>query len=206
MSEVANCVNETHKAFSGLDIVVGNAGYTQFSAFGDLDALPEAEWDKCWAVNVKGMKQLVASSMPIFNENPEGGVVLITSSIAGKTLAGSSMPYSITKAAQLHMVKCIANTQGRKLRINAVLPGLLLTDWGNKYGEERINGLKNAAVLKQEVSLLIFSSFCVDLLSESLLILTMPRHRRPNWMTAQTCLSRSQRTPPSPDNIFTLVS
>ncbi len=39
------------------------------------------------------------------------------------------MPYSVTKAAGLHLMKCIATTQGPKVRINAVLPGLLLTDW-----------------------------------------------------------------------------
>ena len=39
------------------------------------------------------------------------------------------MAYSVTKAAGLHLMKCIATTQGPKVRINAVLPGLLLTDW-----------------------------------------------------------------------------
>ena len=39
------------------------------------------------------------------------------------------------------------------MRCNAVLPGLLLTEWGLEYGEERIEELRQAAVLKQEVSL-----------------------------------------------------
>lgn len=29
----------------------------------------------------------------------------------------------------LHLMKCLAQTQGDKVRVNAVLPGLLLTDW-----------------------------------------------------------------------------
>jgi len=53
----------------------------------------------------------------------------MSSSIAGITAAGSSMPYSVTKAAQLHLMKCLAKTQGPKVRVNAVLPGLLLTEW-----------------------------------------------------------------------------
>lgn len=40
-----------------------------------------------------------------------------------------SVPYSVTKAAQLHLMKCLAATQGPKVRVNAVLPGLLLTEW-----------------------------------------------------------------------------
>jgi NAD(P)-dependent dehydrogenase (short-subunit alcohol dehydrogenase family) len=39
------------------------------------------------------------------------------------------MGYSVTKAAGLHLMKCLASTQGPKIRINAVLPGLLLTEW-----------------------------------------------------------------------------
>lgn len=80
----------------------------------------------------------------------------MTSSVAGKSLSGSSMAYSVTKAAQIHLMKCLANTQGPKVRVNAVLPGLLLTDWGNLYGEERINNLKKQAALQQEVCIVLF--------------------------------------------------
>jgi len=51
-------------------------------------------------------------------------------------------------------MKCLAKVSGPKLRINAVLPGLLLTDWGNLYGDERIAALKDQAVLKQEACFL----------------------------------------------------
>lgn len=39
------------------------------------------------------------------------------------------MGYSVTKAAGLHLMKCLASTQGPKIRVNAILPGLLLTEW-----------------------------------------------------------------------------
>jgi NAD(P)-dependent dehydrogenase (short-subunit alcohol dehydrogenase family) len=39
------------------------------------------------------------------------------------------MPYSVTKAAQLHLMRCLASTQGPKVRVNAVLPGWLATEW-----------------------------------------------------------------------------
>lgn len=57
-------------------------GWTKFSNFSDLNAMTEAEWDKCWAVNVKGMHALLKEAMPTFKENAEGGVFIITSSIA----------------------------------------------------------------------------------------------------------------------------
>lgn len=101
--------------------------------------------------------QLMQTAAPIFNSNPEGGVYLVTSSIAvnkypsihpdlretkeradlsvhqGSTQSGSSMAYSVTKAAGLHLMKSLAATQGPKIRVNAILPGQLLTDWVRLY-------------------------------------------------------------------------
>ncbi|KAK1023317.1 hypothetical protein LTS16_024989 [Friedmanniomyces endolithicus] len=153
LSECAYCVQETIKAFGGLDGIVGNAGWTRFTDFNDLDAMSEAEWDKCFAVNVKGQHALIKEALPTFKKNTDGGFFIITSSIAAKSLGGSSMAYSVTKAAQIHLMKCVAKVAGEKARVNAVLPGLLLTDWGNLYGSERINALKDAAVLKKETEL-----------------------------------------------------
>ena len=118
--------------------------------------MSEDEWDLCWATNVKGPKFLVSTALPSFKANAEGGAVIITSSVAAQSLGGSSMAYSVTKAAQVHLMKCMAQTQGKEVRINAVLPGLLLTDWGNKYGEERLSAIKDRATLKKEVSWVIY--------------------------------------------------
>ena len=144
--------------------------------------------------------------MPTFEGNAEGGVVLVTSSIAGRTIGGSSMAYSVTKAAQLHLVKCVAKTQGSKVRCNAVLPGLLLTEWGLEYGEERIEELRQAAVLKREVSLggfflmaFAFASavFRWCFFSGMNLLLTMfdfSRHHRQISRTVRICSFRWLRT------------
>nr|XP_023907993.1 uncharacterized protein LOC112019713 [Quercus suber]POF16541.1 granaticin polyketide synthase putative ketoacyl reductase 2 [Quercus suber] len=163
LEDCKNCVERTVQAFGSIDVIIGNAGWTKFTKFEDLDAMTEAEWDKCWAVNVKGQHALLKAALPHYKENPEGGVFIVTSSVAGHSIAGSSMAYSVTKAAQLHLIKCLAQTQGPKIRINAVLPGLLLTDWGNLYGEERLAALKNAAVLKKETELGDCAQAFVDL-------------------------------------------
>jgi len=145
-----------------------NKGWTKISVFGDLHALTEEEWDKvslyrgmlastevvqCWAVNVKGQMALFRAALPTFNANPNGGSFILTSSIAGASMGGSSMPYSITKAAQNHLMRCLAQTQGAKVRVNSVLPGLLLTEWGQRFGETHINAIKDRAVLKKETDL-----------------------------------------------------
>jgi len=149
----AKMIKETVEAFGGLDIIIANAGWTKFEKFGDLTGMPDDEWNKCWATNVMQHLQLMRDAKPIFDQNPDGGVYLITSSIAGISTAGSSMAYSVTKASQLHLMKCLAFSQGPKVRINAILPGLLLTEWGLQYGKEVIDGLKERAALKHETLL-----------------------------------------------------
>ncbi|KAJ4540578.1 hypothetical protein HRR83_007866 [Exophiala dermatitidis] len=146
-------VKETVQQLGGLDIIINNAGWTRFANFGDINDLSHDEWNKCWSTNVMSQLVLMQEAAPIFNANPDGGVFLISSSIAGKVCSGSSMGYSVTKAAGLHLMKCLASTQGPKVRVNAVLPGLLLTEWGLRYSEERIQAAKNAAALKHETYL-----------------------------------------------------
>ncbi|KAL8721121.1 MAG: hypothetical protein Q9225_002144 [Loekoesia sp. 1 TL-2023] len=64
------------------------------------------------------------------------------------------MAYAVSKAAGLQLMKCLATTQGPKVRVNAVLPGLLLTEWGQRFSPEQIQGVKDKALLKKEVSLI----------------------------------------------------
>lgn len=70
------------------------------------------------------------------------------------------MPYSVTKAAQLHLMRCLAGTQGPKVRVNAVLPGLLLTEWGVLYGEEMVRSMEERAWLKKVVRIYLSFDLC----------------------------------------------
>jgi NAD(P)-dependent dehydrogenase (short-subunit alcohol dehydrogenase family) len=127
-------------------------GWTRFSPIADLSATLPSDWDTCFAVNVKAQNYLLRSALPTFTANAEGGSLIMTSSVAGIGVAGSSLPYCVTKAAQIQMMRCLAATQGPKVRVNAVLPGLLLTEWGNKYPKEIIKALEDRAYLKKVVS------------------------------------------------------
>ncbi|KAJ5468606.1 hypothetical protein N7475_006358 [Penicillium sp. IBT 31633x] len=151
-----DCINAVETAIEklgGLDIIISNAvGYTGKSD--DLDAMDDDDWDKCWSVNVKSSFHLFKAALPTFNANPEGGVFLITASTAivisqGVTAIGSSLPYAVTKAASIHLMKCLAQSQGSKVRVNAILPGLLLTEWGQRFSPEKVEGWTNATTLKR---------------------------------------------------------
>ncbi|KAI1681665.1 S-malonyltransferase [Pyrenophora tritici-repentis] len=152
-SEAKRVVKETIEQLGGLDIILANAGWTRFSEWADLDSMSEEDWDKCWSANVKVPKTLLSEARAKFDANPDGGLMITTGSIAAIGQGGSSMPYAVTKAAQFQLVKCLAVTVGPKIRVNTVLPGLLLTEWGRNYSPEQIKGLKDRAPLKQETFL-----------------------------------------------------
>ncbi|KAK5065089.1 hypothetical protein LTR84_000925 [Exophiala bonariae] len=151
--DIARLVEQSVEQLGGLDVVIHNAGWTRFATFGDLNDLSIDEWNKCWNVNVMSQLLLMQQVAPIFKNNSEGGVFIITSSVAGTTVGGSSMGYCVTKAAGLRLMKCLASTQGLKIRINAVLPGLLLTEWGMQFPETARKAGIEKAVLKQETKL-----------------------------------------------------
>jgi NAD(P)-dependent dehydrogenase (short-subunit alcohol dehydrogenase family) len=122
-------VKETVSQLGGIDIIVSNAGYTRFSDINDINAPTVEDLDLCYAINVKAQLFLMREAAPTFKANSEGGQFIMSSSVAGIKTSGSSLPYSVTKAAQLHLMKLMATSQGPKIRVNAILPGLLLTDW-----------------------------------------------------------------------------
>ena len=88
-----------------------------------------------------------------FEKTGRAGVVISTNSIAGTGPTGSSLPYSVTKAAQLRMTEGLARDNGPWARVNAVCPGLIITAFSAAYGEENINNLKKQSSLKKEASL-----------------------------------------------------
>jgi len=160
-------VQQTIAQFGGLDIIISNAGYTQFADFKDLNSSPVSDWDTCYAVNVKAQLHLMRAAESTFKSNPDGGAFIITSSIAARMPSGSSMPYSVTKAAQIHLMRCLASTQGPKIRVNAVLPGLLKTEWGLRYSEERIKAMDARAYLGKETDLEDCAQAFVDIARNS---------------------------------------
>lgn len=114
-----------------------------------MDALSEADWDYTWNMLVKSNVFLFRAARPHFKANPDGGVFLIQSSIGGLFKNGSSMAYSVCRAAGLHLTRCLAETQGPDIRVNAVAPGLVDTERTAVFTEEQRQEFKDMAKLKR---------------------------------------------------------
>lgn len=141
-------VQDTVQHFGRLDAVVSNAGWTRITNFNNLDeGMIEEDWNKCFLYNVKAHLWLLHAAKAEL-EKTEGSFVT-TASVAGVKPSGSSLPYSVTKAAAIHLSKALAVICSPKIRVNSVSPGLLLTEWGMKFPEEKREAAKEATKLKR---------------------------------------------------------
>jgi ketoreductase RED2 len=120
-------IDDTLKRFGKLDILINNAGWTELVPHHDLDALTDEVFQKTFDVNVWGTWSLTKAAMPHLKKSSDGNVVTITS-IAGVRPVGSSIAYSMSKAALNHMTLLLAKSCG-PVRVNAVAPGLVETPW-----------------------------------------------------------------------------
>ncbi|GIZ46183.1 hypothetical protein CKM354_000932100 [Cercospora kikuchii] len=145
---VQKLVQDTVTTFGRIDLVVSNAGWTKITNFLNLEeGMVDEDWDKCFVYNVKShLWSLHAAKAEL--EKSEGAFIT-TTSIAGVKPAGSSLPYSVTKAAAIHLTKALAAICSPKVRVNCVSPGLLLTEWGMKFPEEKREGVREATPLKR---------------------------------------------------------
>ena len=108
-----------------LDILVCNAG---ISHTGLLSQVSEAEWDRLFAVNVKGVYHCVNAATPYFLKKQAGSIVTV-SSMWGQVGASCEAAYSATKGAVLALTKALAKELGPSgIRVNAVAPGVVPTD------------------------------------------------------------------------------
>lgn len=53
----------------------------------------------------------------IFDQNKNGGTFIVSASVAGSIVYGSSKPYAVSKAALIHLVRMLSKTQGPKIRM-----------------------------------------------------------------------------------------
>jgi NAD(P)-dependent dehydrogenase (short-subunit alcohol dehydrogenase family) len=116
-----------------IDALFNNAGVTKFAQnHADLDAVDAEDFLRLYRVNVVGAFQMVRAARSLLEAPAAGGAVVMTSSIAGVTGIGSSVPYAASKGALTTMTLSLARALAPKIRVNAVCPGFIDTPWFEK--------------------------------------------------------------------------
>ena len=119
--------DETRKAFGRLDVLCNNAGITSETAFADLDGMDWADWDRVFAVNVRGLVQVSRACAPMLRA--AGGTIVNTASIVGLRPGPQPLAYSASKASVVSLTRTLALALGPEIRVNAVAPGWMEGDW-----------------------------------------------------------------------------
>ncbi|KAH9909952.1 short chain dehydrogenase [Xylariomycetidae sp. FL2044] len=146
--QVERLVAGAHARMGRLDVVFSNGGWTFPRDMASLDDnVAEDEWDRCFGMNVKSHLWLLHAARRHL-EAAEGCFVS-TASVAGLGHNGSSLAYSVTKAAQLHMIKGLACMVGPRVRVNSVSPGLLQTEWAKRFPPEAQEAHRQKTKLKR---------------------------------------------------------
>jgi 3-oxoacyl-[acyl-carrier protein] reductase len=128
---VRRMVSEAVTTFGGLDVLVNNAGTTQYVPLADLEAITEQTWDRLLGVNLKGPFYCARAAITHLRER-HGSIVNVASNSAFRP-TGSSIPYMASKAGLIMLTKCLAQAFGPDVRANAVAPGWLETPWADKF-------------------------------------------------------------------------
>src|SRR5437867_3455003 len=123
-ADVERLFSETKKAFGRLDILVNNAGIYEFSP---LEGVTEDHFHKHFDLNVLGL--LLASKEAVSHFDSAGGSIINISSTASTLTPANTSVYSATKAAVDAVTRSLAKELGpRKIRVNAINPGMVETE------------------------------------------------------------------------------
>ncbi len=121
---------EVKNQLGRVDVLVNNAG-----VFGmqPLEAIEEAEFDRQHGTNVKGLLFTSKAALPLFG--PEGGSIInISSVVATRAFPGSSV-YASTKGAVDTITRVLSAELGpKKIRVNSLSPGMIVTEGAKSLG------------------------------------------------------------------------
>src|SRR5215469_1100802 len=125
--------------FGRLDALVNNAGTTTQVKPQDFDALTAEEWDRVFAVNVRGVFQVTRAAVSLLRKS--GGSIVNTASIVGLRPGPQPLPYAASKAAVVSLTKLLALNLGPEIRVNAVAPGWMEGDWMERMLKDKYDDL-----------------------------------------------------------------
>ena len=123
-AEVERLFTAAEKAFGKIDILVNNAGVYEFVP---LEDVTEQQFHRHFDVNVLGM--LLAAQEALKHFNSDGGSIINIGSLASSLTPPTAVVYNATKGAVDAITRTLAKELGpRKIRVNSINPGMVITD------------------------------------------------------------------------------
>jgi len=136
-SELERLVSETRRKLGPVDVLVCNAAVNPY--YGPSKDIPDSAFDKIMSVNIRSNHWLAHLVLPEMVER-NGGSIIIVSSIGGLRGSTDLGAYAISKAADVQLVRNLACEYGQyNIRVNAISPGLVRTDFARALWENPDN-------------------------------------------------------------------
>lgn len=124
-AEVEAMVARTIETYGTIDVLDNNVGIAEV---GGVVELPEEEWDRVNAINLKSVFLTMKHVIPVMRRGGGGSIVNISSIASIRYTGVPYATYYATKAAVNHLTRTTAvQYAGEHIRVNAVLPGLMKT-------------------------------------------------------------------------------
>jgi dehydrogenase/reductase SDR family member 4 len=140
--ELQALVDATAAKWGGIDIVVANAASNPY--YGPLTGISDEAFDKIIANNLKSVLWLAGMTLPGMKNGSSFIVVGSIGGILANTVIGA---YGISKAADHHLVRNLAAEWGSKgVRVNAIAPGLIKTEFARALWEDEKRAAERIAV------------------------------------------------------------
>jgi 3-oxoacyl-[acyl-carrier protein] reductase len=124
LDDIRRLFAETKQAFGKVDILVNNAGIYEFAP---LEAITAEHFHKHFDLNVLAL--LLTTQEAVKHFGPSGGTIVNMSSVVATSAPPNTTVYSATKAAVNAITRSLAQELGpRKIRVNAINPGIIETE------------------------------------------------------------------------------
>ena len=133
--QARDVVAAAESEFGQVDILVNNAGITKFPDTQNLSSLNINAFNEIYSVNVGGAYQMCSVAEQMLKE-AKGSIVNI-SSHSGISGMGSSIAYAASKGALNTMTLGLARAFSPDVRVNAICPGFVDTDWMSKKLDQK---------------------------------------------------------------------
>ena len=145
-TQIQDMITDVVSKWTKIDILVNNAGIT---ADNQLLKMPEEDFDKVIAINLKGVYNCTQLVAPVMVSNGSG-VILNATSIVGLYGNFGQTNYAATKWGVIGMTKTWAKELGKKgIRVVAVAPGFIGTPMVKKMPEKVVEMMQDKSPLKR---------------------------------------------------------
>ncbi len=124
--DIESLIDTANNEFGALDILFNNAGIG--GAVGPVTHIDADEWDKSFQVLLKSVFLGTKYAARVMKDNPNGGSIINTASIAGMGGGSGPIAYSSAKAGIINFCQNAAIELGQNnIRVNAISPGAINT-------------------------------------------------------------------------------